>query len=68
MSNKQSITELREKSDVRALGQLQLGGMVQEAFITETRQARQGFPAACRAWQSTFLADNEVYIPTLQVG
>lgn len=49
VSNKQSITILREKSDGRALRQLQVGGMVQEAFITETRQAEQGFPAACRA-------------------
>lgn len=68
VSNKQSITILREKSDGRALRQLQVGGRVQEAFITETRQAEQGFPAACRAWQSTFRAENEIYIPTFQVG
>lgn len=41
---KQAITKLREKSDVRALGQLQVGWMVQEASLQ-----KQGFPAACRA-------------------
>lgn len=44
------ITKLREKSDVRGLGQLQVGGMVQEALITETGQAGQGFPTAGGAW------------------
>lgn len=62
------ITKLREKSDVRALGQLQVGGMVQEALITETGQAGQGFPTAGRAWQSTSLAGNEVYRLIFQMG